>query len=135
MIHAIMLSDYVMKEEGTGKTSLLGCFGRFNADRFPFTAPQFFVTVFLANMSGKPTELNMAVRIEEPKTSMVLSNTGCKMELSEDSPPIPKEAILDFTFPFPNVIFQQAGIYDIKVFFDGDELAKRHFVVAPISAK
>src|SRR5437667_157611 len=76
----IVFSDYVIREHGTGKLTLVGCFSVYNARQFPFTSPRFFVTTSFTNLHGHIDALRVTARIEDPQSSLVLGNTSGEMK-------------------------------------------------------
>ena len=70
----IILSDRVIREEGTGKLSLIGCFDGFVGQSFPFQSIPFFVTVTLTNIRSFPKQLDIVVRIETPAGHVMASS-------------------------------------------------------------
>src|SRR5208337_3201349 len=90
----ILLSDYVILEQGSGKYSLIGTFNALQSQSFPFIAPNFFVTVLLTNLPQKFEQVNVAVRIESPKSGHVLTSAAGNIK-----PPT------EFVFP-PHYVMQ-----------------------------
>jgi hypothetical protein len=107
LIQRIMLSDHVIREVGTGKLSLIGCFQFFNAPSFPLGVNRFFVTVFLSNFRGKLDQLKVTARIEDRTSGHVVAS--CSADVSSDEAMEDSE-IMDLSFPFGPLIFPSAGI-------------------------
>lgn len=124
----IMLSDMVLKEQGTGKTSLINCFSIFNADKFPFVTSPFFITPFITNLEGKPREINITVRIEEPKSGHVLGSANGRLQAAEDAPPLTRDAMIELPFRF-QLRLANPGKYDVHVLLDKESLGHRSFLV------
>src|SRR5207248_1620207 len=73
---AIILSDTVIREAGTGKLSLIGCFTNWNSSQFPFPVPPFCATALVTNFRGKLEKASITMRIEDPKTGHVLTSVS-----------------------------------------------------------
>ena len=135
VLQAIMLSDSVIREEGTNKLSLIGCFSKFNAPMFPFRTPMFFITPFVTNMSGSPPEVNITINIEDPTSKFVLASANSKIlpPPGDNPPPITKDQIFHIPFPFDGIIIEKQGTYSIQVLVNADEVGSRNFNIDAIS--
>ena len=125
---AILLSDMTVREAGTGKLSLINCFSCFNADKFPFQTPVFFVTVFLTNLEGKPDEINLTIRIESPKNGHVHTSASVVLKPVPDTPPISRDDVVEIPFRLRTSL-PDAGIYTVKLLLDNQDLDLRSFRV------
>ena len=128
----IILSDRVIREEGTGKLSLIGCFDGFLGQTFPFQSVPFFVTVSITNITRFPDQLDVVVRIENP-AGHVIASSQAQVTKKPDAPPIPRQAIIDIVFPFNPVRFDNSGVFDLVCLVSNEVLAKRQFDVKPIT--
>ena len=136
LIDSIILSDSVIREQGTNKISLIGCFNQFNVKKFPFNTPPFYITTCITNLKGKITGvINVTAIIEQPQSGHVLASVPGRLQFAEGSPPIPNNMI--FEIPFPVVPFRipAAGIYSIKILFNKQELGHRPLTVNQIKQK
>jgi len=131
---AIMLSDMIIKEHGSGKLSLINCFSAFNAPTFPFASPPFFVTVLISNLEGKVQELHLTVRIEDDQSGFVLANAAGHIKFPEDAPPLQRTDVLEIPFRIPRVNINSAGTYVVNALLNNDSLGKRHFCVRALTA-
>ena len=131
LLQSIILSDYAVREQGTGKMTLVGVFHQYNLPQTPAAVPPFFVTVAITNLRGKIESLPVTVRIEEMASSAVVgSATGkiaSKAELTVDN-------IVEIPFPFPHVVFQSVGLYKIVVLVNNEPVGNRTFMVRTITA-
>lgn len=128
---AIIFSDSAIREQGTGKTSLIGCFTHFNAPGFPFLSQQFVVTALLSNIRGPVEHLSVTIRIEAPGSGHVLTSVSGEMNIGPDIAP---NEILEVIFPIPPIPFMQAGAYDVNVLVGSEALSKRTLIVKSTSA-
>src|SRR4026209_956277 len=94
----IILSDRVIREEGTGKISLIGCFDAFISQGFPYQSPPFFVSVALTNIRKFPKQLDIVVRIETP-AGHVMASSQAQATKKPDAPEIPRHGVVDVVFP------------------------------------
>ena len=134
LVDSIIFSDMVIREQGTNKISLIGCFNQFNVNSFPFNAPPFYITTSITNIKGKITGvINVTAIIEHTETGHVLVSVPGRLQFSENSPPISNNMI--FEIPFPVVPFQipKAGLYSVKILFNSQELGKRSLTVNQIN--
>ena len=124
----------VIREQGTGKLTLVGCFNMFNAPKFPFVTPLFFVTPFITNLRPPLKSLDVTVRIVAPVSAYVLSNTSGHAEIRQDAPPIKQEIVLEFPLPLMPFTIQSPGTYTVEVLVNSDPVGTRTLLVVPITA-
>lgn len=125
----IILSDGVIREEGTGKLTIIGCFQFFNAPSFPFTCAPFIITASITNLSGNISNARLVVRIQKlghvNASSEVAFSTKRELDRNES---------LELPFAMPPVLFHEAGIYEVVVLFNGEEIGKRTLIVRSTTA-
>lgn len=129
----IILSDRVIREEGTGKVSLIGCFDSFISQTFPFQSVPFFVTVGVTNIIGFPAQLNVVLRIESPGSGHVVASSQVDLTKKPDAPSMPRHAVVEIVFPFPTVRFDAPGVFDLVCLVSNEVLARRQFEVKPLT--
>jgi hypothetical protein len=135
----IVFSDSVLREQGTGKISLIGTFEFFNAPSFPFQSPQFFVTVGVTNVhlsrgaADGQTGVNVNVRVEDPKSGHVFGNATGKIEVVEGRT-LERETAIAFPVPFPPMIFTEPGSVNVILNVDNEKLAERPLRIFAASA-
>ena len=95
---AILLSDTAIREQGTGKVSIIGAFTRLNALGFPFQSPPFVVTVLLANIAGPVDRIPVTVRIEAADTAHVVASITGHFTVPAE---ITKDDIIEIVAPVP----------------------------------
>jgi hypothetical protein len=132
VIAAIMLSDHVLREAGSNKLSLIGCFSTWNAPMFPFPCPPFFITPFLGNFRMVSGTINVTARIETA-VKHVLWSAIAKVDFRAGPQTMAPDALIEIPFQAVGVSFPQAGRYTIRVFVDSDEVAHRDFTVNPVT--
>jgi hypothetical protein len=133
VIIGILLSDYVIMEAGSGKYSLIGTFNSMQTQGFPFITPHFFVTVLLTNLPPHFEQMNVTVRIEEPKSAHVLTSAAGNIK-----PPqgfnFPTHYVMQLPFLMPQFVIQQQDAYTVVVLVDGESVGRRTLVVAALQA-
>jgi hypothetical protein len=129
----IILSDRVIREEGTRKVSLIGCFEAFISQTFPFQSVPFFVTVGLTNITGFPNQVDVVLRMESA-AGHVFASSQAQLSKRPDAPAIPRNAIIEIVFPFPTVRFDAPGWFEVVCLVSNEVLARRQFEVRPLTA-
>jgi hypothetical protein len=124
----------VIREAGSNKPSLIGCFQSFNFPQFPARIGRFFATVSITNLRGKIDELNATCRLEVAGTGHVVSSTSVKIQFAPENPPLDPRVVFDISFPFINVAFPSAGTHTFVVLVDNDEVGRRNIEVSAITA-
>jgi len=128
----IVLSDWVVCEQGTRKNSLIGSFHNFNSPRFPFPTPPFFITVAITNLDPEVKEYNLCVRIEDPKDSSVLANVSGSIKFGEEAKFL-KENVFEISFPVMPFIISKPGFYKILVLVNTEVAGQRLLTVNAVS--
>jgi len=129
---AIIFCDSIIREEGTGKFTLVGTFQFFNAQQFPLFIPTgFCVLAMLDNLSPGLKLLKVTVRIEETSSGLTLASAlaTVNMPLGYDS-----SGSLDVPFRLQPVSFPSAGNYQAVILVDNEVIGKRRLLVKPLSA-
>lgn len=123
----------VIREAGSNKLSLIGCFQRFTFPRFPAQTGIWFVTVGVTGIRGTLNALNVTARIEISDSAHVISSSNAHVQFAEGNPPIQPDAVFEVPLPFSGVVFQNPGKYVIVVLVDTEEVGRRPLEVAPIT--
>jgi hypothetical protein len=103
LVPGITLSDLVIREAGSNKPSLIGCFQAFNFPQFPARSGRFFATISITNLGGKIEELNATCRLEVAGTGHVVSSTSVKVQFAPENPQLNPRVSIDISIPFMNV--------------------------------
>jgi hypothetical protein len=122
----ILLSDGVIREHGTGKLSLIGCFTTYNFQMFPFVAPPFVVTVLLTNVEGQLQGFPITVRIEGATTGHVLASSMAQLNTEQ---PVPRTDIFEVPIGIGPVNYPEPGIYKVIVLAQNEDLGHRDLTV------
>jgi hypothetical protein len=134
IIPAIILSDGVIREQGTNKLSCIGIFNVFNLPALPFRLPPFFATAAITNLRGIIGELNAACRFEA-HTGHVLASSNAKIQFSKESPPMQPAAIIEISFPMRDIVITAPGTYQLKLLVNGEEIGQRSVEVRSLVNK
>lgn len=134
LCRGIILSDMIIREGGTGKISLINCFTHFNAAKFPFLTPPFYVTAFITNLRGKLESLDVTVRIEDKGTGHVLTSVSGHLGIKPESQPLEPHIVFEIPFPIRSFSIPKPGAYAVKVLVNNEEIGERPIDVKPITA-
>ncbi|MGA8477711.1 MAG: hypothetical protein WB696_07105 [Chthoniobacterales bacterium] len=126
---AIYFSDSVIREEGTGKLSLIGGFQFFNAGGFPFQGPPFVVTVALRNLVENQ-QIKLGVRIVGPDESTLADTTGQMILKKVES----SEILFEFPIPVPQLNYSRPGTYLAVISLNDQELGRRPLLVRAVTS-
>jgi hypothetical protein len=134
LIPGIILSDLIIREAGSNKPSLIGCFQAFNFPQFPARIGRFFVSVTITNLRGRPNALNATCRLEVAGTGHVVSSVSAQIQFAPENPPLDPRVGIDISFPFMSVAIPSAGTYTFIVLIDNEEVGRRNIEVSAITA-
>jgi hypothetical protein len=124
----IIFSDGVIREQGTGKLTLIGSFQILNAPAFPFLSPPFQVTAFIENL---PVGEQITARVSlETAEGAQLAFAGVQLKLDTLIEPT---AQFELPFPMPAVNFQTPGHYVVRVFVAEQEIGRKTLFVRSIT--
>jgi Family of unknown function (DUF6941) len=125
LMPGIMLSDMAIREAGTNKVSLIGCFQRFTLPTLPFRTGLWFATVDVAGIRDAK-QFNVTARVEVADSGHVVSSSNVLVGASQ---PLTPDMIFQVPLPFNGVMFQQEGTYVIVVLIDSEEVGRRKLEV------
>lgn len=118
---ALVVCDNVYREP-SGKIALVGLFNRLFAAKLPARHPRLCVYASLTEIRPR-TKLQL--RIVHPETDAVVASID-----GESSPNSDPMAVEDTVFFLSNLLFPQAGRYDIQLWGGGNLLSQRPFIVS-----
>ncbi|WP_202214403.1 hypothetical protein [Methylacidimicrobium sp. AP8] len=129
---AILLSDLVVREKATDKLTLVNTFGQLRLPKFPFPTPLFFITVWLTHLRGRVGQLDIAARIEDPKSGHVLASASGQIQFPAEAPPFDEQAVLDLPIPMPPFLVPQAAVYSVVILVNNEKVGERPLpIVSP----
>jgi hypothetical protein len=131
LVPGIIFSDTVIREEGTGKLSLIGTFQVFNAFRIPFQAQPFFATVEITNLRGILKDVKVCVRIEEADSGHVVASSTASLQTKQE---VSHNQTFAIAFPIPMSIFPKAGIYQAVVLLNNEVIGRKNLIVRNVTA-
>jgi hypothetical protein len=131
LTQGIIFSDMVIREQGTGKSTLVGTFGCYNLPQFPVQIPPFYATVLVANLTPDVSTLDVAARVENPQNGMVLASTAVKVQFGK--PPTRKD-VSDVSIPVFNLAFPAPGVYKVVILINNEKIGERDLPVNDIRA-
>ncbi len=107
---AIIFSETVIRDAGSGKLSIINAFQSFYGPEFPFAAPPFIVTAAFMNLSGKLDRLKVSVElVDEKNEALTPLITG---EFGSDREVVPDD-VFDLSFFVPSCSFEREGVYRV----------------------
>jgi hypothetical protein len=128
---AILFCDGIIREEGTGKFTIIGSFQFFNAAGYPLLVPGFSVLVILDNIQPGIKELRVAIRLESSESGLTIGSALANVGMPQGYDPT---GTLDIPFRLPQVAFPHAGKYELVVLVNNEIVGQRRLIVKPISA-
>jgi hypothetical protein len=135
IVAGIVLADHIIREAGSGKLSLIGCFSRFNLSQFPAKIDRFNIYAGITNMRGIVSKFNATCRIEMAGTGHVIGSTSAEVGITPGAPPFSPDFVFDVVFPFEGSVFFSAGIHDIVVLVDNEVIGKRQISVIQVTSQ
>ena len=136
LVPGIIFCDYVIREQGSGKLTLVGCFQAFVFKEFPAKKNRFFVVVGVTNLRGQIKEINITARIEDSKSGHVLASASGKLEFTGEGemPMIQPMNVIELPLPINEITFPAAGTYSAVVLVDNEEISRRNFPVLSVTS-
>ena len=104
---AMLMCDFAIREEGTGKVNLIGIFDTIFATQFPVVHPRLSVYVRLTDAEGEYEFKLEMVRLEDEKAvgeGRVQATIGDRMGSHE------------LIFNLGNLVFERPGRYEFRLF-------------------
>ena len=127
---AIIFSDSVIREHGTGKLSMIGSFATYTFPMIPFVAPPFVVTVLMTNLQGRLERFPIAVRIEGARTGHVLGSAVSELTTDQE---LPRTEVFAVPVGIPPVNYPEVGIYKVKVLAQNEPIGERDLTVRTLA--
>jgi hypothetical protein len=122
---SVIFSDGVIREDRTGKLSLIGTFHHFNPPGFVFQPPPFFITVSLANFRGSLDRFKITIRIEDKSSGHVIFSAAG--EISSSNVLDPSDTV---QIPFQvKTAFPHAGLYAVVVLVESEPIGSCDLVI------
>lgn len=130
LCYAIIFSDSVIREHGTGKLSLIGSFTGYTVPTVPFVAPPFIVTVLVTNLQGRLERFPITVHVEAPRTGHILASSVAEISTDRD---VARTDIYEVPIAIGPINYSETGIYKIKVLAQNEALGDRDLPVRTLA--
>jgi hypothetical protein len=130
VIPAILLSDGIIREAGTGKLSYIGVFSQWNVPQLPFLVAPFYITAHVGNFRHGGREVPVTLRIEKADGPPIWSMEG-KVAFPEKD--LPSGLIVELPTPVVGLQLAETGRYTVRVLIDGEEVGRRDTFVRQIA--
>jgi hypothetical protein len=128
VLPAILFSDSIIVEHGTQKRSIIGTFDQFTFPQFPANYGRFFITVWIANIEGKLSEMDITLRIEQKGSAHVVFSSSLKLPLGGERA-FERHNVMVLSAPVPNVAFPAPGMYTASIRINGEPSGEKDFNV------
>jgi hypothetical protein len=124
---AMVISDAIWHDPGTGKRTILGCFSVIFARTFPAVHGMMAVYVAVTNGRGRvPIALQVVGAIDDEDEEATLFRGEGEVEF-----PDPR-AVVELDFHLQNVTFPREGEYRFQLFAGNEFLMERRLVVVQV---
>lgn len=117
---AALICDHAIREEGTGKVSLIGIFENIRAPSFPMTHPSLSVYVQATDGQGRYVLLFELVRLDD---LVVIGRRAATVEMRDRL--APTEIVFNLQF----LQFERPGRYEFRLSANGRYLTNKAFRV------
>jgi hypothetical protein len=120
----IICSDSAIREQGTGKITLVGCFQAFNSSSFPFVSHPFFVTALIEDFSVSE-QMTVKASVEDSQGFELGWVTG---QVSIQAV-VGAKAQSEVPLPFRAIRFESPGEYTVRILVAEQEIGRRPLFV------
>ncbi len=120
VLNALLVCDDAIKEEGTGKITLVGIFETMRVPRFPARPTRLCVYVKMTDAEGQYEITLQLIRLEDLQVigeRRITATLGDRMAAGE------------LVFRFRTLTFLYPGRYEFRLFADGRTLGAKSFSV------
>ena len=122
--NAFLICDYAIREEGTGKVSLIGIFENINAIRFPSMHGLLCVYAKLTDAEGDYEIRLELVRLED---LAVIGQGVLTMTIGD------RMAAAELVFQLGGLVFERTGKYEFRLYANDKSVAIKSFSVVQIT--
>ena len=120
VLNALLVCDEAIKEEGTGKITLIGIFETMRVPRFPARLPRLCVYVKMTDAEGQYEITLQLIRLDDLQ---VIGERRLTAALGD------RMAAGELVFRFRTLTLLQPGRYEFRLFADGRTLGAKSFNV------
>jgi hypothetical protein len=118
--NAFLICDYAIREEGTGKVSLIGIFENINVARFPSMHGLLCVYAKLTDAEGEYEIRLELVRLED---LAVIGRGALTMTIAN------RMAAAELVFQLGGLVFERPGRYEFRLYANDKSVAIKSFNV------
>jgi hypothetical protein len=123
---AMILCDQVIRDQMTGKVSIIGSFSKINAEKFPAVHPRMAVYIALTDGEG---DYQGALRF-------VFDETGHELFRGDFPVRLPNPlGVAEIHFAMPAISLPKPGKYHLDLLCDGELLKSRWFLAHQATRK
>lgn len=126
--NAMLICDYVITEQGTGKKSLIGIFENIGAAQFPFIHQAMSVYVKLTEARG---DYQFRLELVDLKNDRILSKGDLPNQIHINHPLETRELI----FNFMGLKFDQPGQYEFRIYANDRIFGQKAFMVSQVPSR
>jgi hypothetical protein len=128
VVPGILISDVSIVEHQTGKRSVVGCFDQFIFPQFPATYGRFWVTLWISNLVGTLSELNITLRIQQQGTGHVIFSNTANLKFPAEQT-FERDKVFGAAMMVQGAVFPQPGTYTIVILLNDQDVGSRDFSV------
>ena len=118
---AILICDFVIRDERTHNVSLIGIFNTIHAPKFPTVHGR--AHVFVSLTDGRGTRQGRLCLVDR-ETEGILAETLGEIRFPPDG-----RAVVDMNFELHNIVFPKPGNYAFDFYVEGELIGSRPFAV------
>jgi hypothetical protein len=120
----LLFADRVITEDNK-KKGIIGTFSRFSARQFPALFPPWFIYAAATNLEGQH---NFTLNVVSDRTQQVVFSAAGAVTVDEP------RMVVELVIQVANLVFPDAGVYDVLLFIDGVQTGARILEVLKIEA-
>ncbi len=123
ILNAMLIADLAIREEGTGKVSLIGIFENISALKFPCTHSRLFVYVKLTDAKGRYDFVLELIHLDQ-------ADKIAEVSLSADV--ADRMMVGEIVLRLDNVTFNSPGLYEFRLLASGRYVGSKTFNVVEL---
>lgn len=124
-LNAMLICDLAIREEGSGKTSLIGIFENINATRFPTHHAVLFVYAKLIDAQG---DYEMRLELVRLEGLQVIGEGRLRAAFADRMTPV------EFVFQLAGLVFERPGRYEFRLYANDRYVGQKSFNVVEVQA-
>src|SRR5262245_55599957 len=120
VINAVLICDFAIREEGSGKISLIGIFEELRSRSFPFRHPQLCLYAKLTDAEG-----TYKIRLELVRLGDLNIVGLGELEVTL----MDRNKVGEIVFQLVGLVFERPGRYDFRLYANGRHFGNKTFNV------